>query len=73
MAKIVKKETESSKVAIRNVRREINDKIKKMEKDSEISEDKSKELFKEIQELTDNYTKKIDDIYKLKESEIMKV
>jgi ribosome recycling factor len=44
-----------------------------MEKDSEISEDKSKELFKEIQELTDNYTKKIDDIYKLKESEIMKV
>lgn len=73
MAKIVKKETESSKVAIRNVRREINDKIKKMEKDSEISEDQSKELFKEIQELTDNYTKKIDDIYKLKESEIMKV
>jgi ribosome recycling factor len=73
IAKIVKKETESSKVAIRNVRREINDKIKKMEKDSEISEDESKELFKEIQELTDNYIKKIDDIYKSKESEIMKV
>jgi ribosome recycling factor len=73
IAKIVKKETESSKVAIRNVRREINDKIKKMEKDSEISEDQSKELFKEIQELTDDYIKKIDDIYKTKESEIMKV
>lgn len=73
IAKIVKKETESSKVAIRNVRREINDKIKKMEKDSEISEDQSKELLKEIQELTDHYIGKIDDIYKLKESEIMKV
>jgi len=73
IAKMVKKETESSKVAVRNVRREMNDKIKKMEKDSEISEDQSKELFKEMQELTDNYIKEIDEIYKTKESEIMKI
>ncbi len=73
IAKSVKKVTESSKVAIRNVRREINDKIKKMEKSSEISEDQSKELFKEIQDLTDNYIKEIDDIYKAKELDIMKI
>jgi len=73
IVKIVKKEIESSKVAIRNVRREINDKIKKMEKNSEISEDQSKEVFKEIQDLTDNYIKEIDEIYKEKEAEIMKV
>jgi ribosome recycling factor len=73
IVKIVKKEIESSKVAIRNVRREINDKIKKMEKNSEISEDQSKEVFKEIQELTDNYIKEVDEIYKQKEAEIMKV
>jgi ribosome recycling factor len=73
IVKIVKKEIESSKVAIRNVRREINDKIKKMEKNSEISEDQSKEVFKEIQDLTDNYIKEVDEIYKQKEAEIMKV
>jgi len=73
IVKIVKKETESSKVAIRNIRRDINDKIKKLEKNSEISEDQSKEVFKEVQDLTDHYIKEIDEIYKEKEAEIMKV
>lgn len=73
IVKIVKKDTESSKVAIRNIRREINDKVKKLEKNSEISEDQSKDLFKEIQDLTDSYVNNIDEIYRSKEVEIMKV
>ncbi|MDD3640214.1 MAG: ribosome recycling factor [Atribacterota bacterium] len=73
IAKLVKKEAESSKVSIRNIRREFNDKIKKMEKNSEISEDQSKDIIKEIQELTDHYISEIDNIYSTKETEIMKV
>jgi ribosome recycling factor len=73
IAKLVKKEAESSKVSIRNIRREFNDKIKKMEKNSEISEDQSKDIMKEIQELTDHYISEIDNIYSTKETEIMKV
>lgn len=73
MVKFVKKEVESAKVAIRNVRREINDKIKNLEKNSDISEDQGKEAQKEVQELTDKYTKEMDEVYKLKEAEIMKV
>lgn len=73
MVKIVKKEIESTKVAIRNIRREINDKIKKMEKNSDISEDESKDAQKEVQELTDRHIKEADEICKNKEVEIMKV
>lgn len=73
MVKLVKKEVESGKVAIRNIRREINDGIKKLEKDGDISEDQSKEFLKKIQELTDSYVNDLDDISKAKEAEIMKV
>lgn len=73
MVKLVKKETESAKVAIRNIRREINDKVKKMEKESEISEDQSKEMIKKVQELTDQNIKEIDILCNLKEKEIMTI
>lgn len=73
MVKIVKKEIESGKVAIRNVRREINEHIKKLEKDGDISEDESKEVFKKVQDLTDSYIKELDEICQVKEAEIMKV
>ena len=73
MVKIVKKEIESGKVAIRNVRREINEHIKKLEKDGEISEDESKEIFKKVQDLTDSYIKELEAISQAKEAEIMKV
>lgn len=73
MVKFIKKEAESAKVAIRNIRRDINEKIKKLEKNSDISEDESKEAQKNVQDLTDNYTSKMDDIFKHKEEEIMKV
>lgn len=73
MVKLVKKEVESGKVAIRNIRREINDGIKKLEKDGDISEDQSKEFLKKIQDLTDSYVNDLDDISKTKEAEIMKI
>ncbi|NLL62022.1 MAG: ribosome recycling factor [Candidatus Atribacteria bacterium] len=73
MVKLVKKEVESGKVAIRNIRREINDGIKKLEKDGDISEDQSKEFLKKIQDLTDSYVNDLDDISKAKEAEIMKI
>ncbi|HOF02949.1 MAG TPA: ribosome-recycling factor, partial [Atribacterota bacterium] len=73
MVKIVKKEIESGKVSIRNIRREVNDQVKKMEKKGDISEDQSKEILKKIQDLTDSYIKDLDEISKVKETEIMKI
>ncbi len=73
MVKVVKKEIESGKVAIRNVRREINEQVKKLEKNGDISEDQSKDILKKVQDLTDSYVKELDEICKLKEIEIMQV
>jgi ribosome recycling factor len=73
IVKVVKKEIESGKVAIRNVRREINDQVKRLEKDGDISEDQSKEIIKKVQDLTDSFIKELDEICKTKEIEIMKV
>lgn len=73
IVKVVKKEIELGKVAIRNVRREINDQVKRLEKNSDISEDQSKEIFKKVQDLTDSFIKELDEICKTKEIEIMKV
>ncbi|HPK86727.1 MAG TPA: ribosome recycling factor [Atribacterota bacterium] len=73
MVKIVKKEIESGKVSIRNIRREVNDQVKKMEKKGDISEDQSKEILKKIQDMTDSYIKDLDEISKVKETEIMKI
>jgi len=73
LVKMVKKEAENGKVAIRNVRREINELIKKEEKNKNISEDECKESQKEVQIITDEYVKKIDEILEIKEKEIMEV
>ena len=73
MVKVAKKEIESGKISIRNIRREINDQVKKLEKNGDISEDLSKDIFKKVQELTDSYVKELDEICRLKEIEIMKV
>ena len=73
LVKLVKKEAEKGKIAIRNIRREINELIKKDEKNKNISEDECKEYQKEIQIITDGYTKKIDELLKVKEKEIMEV
>ncbi len=73
LAKLVKKYGEETKVAIRNVRRDANDHLKKAEKDKNISEDQMKDGEDRIQQLTDEHTKVVDDILKHKEKEIMEV
>lgn len=71
--KIVKKFGEDSKVAIRNVRRDANDHLKKQQKDKKMSEDELKQAEDEVQKLTDQHIKTIDEILKHKEAEIMEV
>jgi ribosome recycling factor len=73
LLKVVKKETENSKIAIRNVRRDANEEFKKQEKASELSKDDLKRAEDEMQKLTDKYIKLIDDTYKDKEKEILEV
>ena len=69
----VKKMGEDSKVAIRNLRREANDEMKKLEKNHEITEDELKKALDDIQKATDKTTKEIDDIIAAKDKEIMEV
>jgi len=64
---------EKAKVGVRNDRRDANDKIKKLEKEKEITQDESKSAQDDIQKLTDKYIAQIDKILKEKEAEILKV
>ncbi|MBN1639428.1 MAG: ribosome recycling factor [Ignavibacteriales bacterium] len=73
MVKMVKKNGEDFKVAIRNIRRDANEHLKKEEKDKKLTEDDRKKAEVEIQKLTDEHIKTIDEIIKHKESEIMEV
>lgn len=68
-----KKRSEESKVAIRNIRRDSNERLKKAEKDKEITQDEQKNGLDEIQKLTDNFTKAIDEQLTIKEKEIMEI
>lgn len=71
--KVAKKYGEQAKVAIRNIRREENEKLKKMKKDGELPEDLEKKLLDEVQKLTDEFVKRIDDIVAKKEADILEV
>lgn len=73
LVKDVKKRSEQSKVGIRNIRRDLMDDIKKAEKDGELTEDDRKSFEKDAQNLTDEFIKKIDDITKDKEDELLEV
>ncbi len=73
LVKLVKKRAEEARVAIRNIRREINEELRKMEKSKVISEDVLKKSLNEIQELTDQHIKDVDRALKHKEDEIMEV
>jgi len=73
LVKVVKKKGEESKIAIRNIRRDINEEIKKLEKDKEISEDEMKKDLDEVQKLTDSYVKNVDEHVSHKEQEVMEV
>ena len=73
LTKQVKKYGEDAKVAIRNVRRDGMDYLKKAQKKSEITEDDQKKGEKELQDLTDKYIKKIDEMCAKKEKELMEI
>ncbi len=73
LVKVVKKMAEDARIAIRNIRRDSIDRIKESEKKKEISEDEMKRWQDRIQKETDSYVKKIDEILKTKEQEIMEV
>ena len=71
--KSIAKMSEDAKVAVRNVRRDANDKSKAMKKNSEMTEDEQKQSDKAIQDLTDKYIKEIETITAAKEKEIMEI
>ena len=73
LAKQVRKYGEDGKVAIRNVRRDGMDYIKKLKKDSTITEDEQKKAEKDLQDLTDKYIKKVDEACAVKEKELMEL
>ncbi len=73
LAKLVKKFGEDTKIAVRNVRRDANEHLKREEKNKKISEDQLKEAEDKIQKLTDEHVTKVEDILKHKEKEIMEV
>jgi ribosome recycling factor len=73
LAKVVGEMAEEHKTAVRNSRRDANERLKKMLKDKELSEDDEKNGLAEIQKLTDTYIAKIADLAKHKESELMKI
>ena len=73
LVKQVGKIAEESRTAIRQVRRDVNDRLKKLLKDKAISEDDEKRALKEVQDLTDAHIKKVDDAVKKKEQDLMTV
>ena len=73
LAKTVRKTAEDAKVAIRSIRRDSMDKIKKMEKASEITEDDLRDGEEELQDVTDEFIKKVDEVCAEKEKEIMEI
>ncbi|CAM4094277.1 ribosome recycling factor [Kerstersia similis] len=73
LAKVVKGESEDAKVAIRNLRREANDALKRLVKDKEISEDDERRAQDDVQKLTDRFVAEVDKLVSQKEAEIMTV
>ncbi|WP_425060889.1 Ribosome-recycling factor [Sporomusa carbonis] len=73
IVKVIHKKAEECRVAIRNLRRDANDAIKKVEKDKVISADEAKKAQDDIQKLTDKYIKEVDQVMTAKEKEIMEV
>ena len=73
LTKQVKKYAEDAKVAMRNIRRDGMDYVKNLKKKSEITEDEQKKAEKDLQDLLDKYTKKVDDALAAKEKELMAI
>ena len=73
LVKDVKKKGENAKIAVRNIRRDANDAVKKQNKANEISDDEQKQLEDRIQKLTDKYIAKVDEAVESKSTEVMTV
>jgi len=73
LAKQAKNQAEQSRVAIRNIRRDGNDELKKLLKDTKITEDEESKSVEELQKLTDTYIGKVNQVLEEKEKEIMEV
>lgn len=73
LVKDVKKKGENAKVAVRNIRRDANDAVKKQNKANEISDDEQKQLEDRIQKLTDKFITKVDEAVESKSTEVMTV
>ncbi len=73
IVKQAKAMSEKAKIAVRNIRKDANDKVKKLEKEKEISEDDMKRGLDQVQKITDEAVKKIDETLAAKEAEILKV
>ena len=71
--KLAKKEAEEGKVAVRNIRKDFNNKVRKLEKDSEITEDELKQTEDKIQKLTDKIIASIDELLNKKEKELLSI
>jgi len=73
LVKLVKKYVEEGKVAVRNIRRDANDELKKAQKDGEMTEDELRKRMDDVQKLTDQFVSEMDNIAHEKEKEIMEV
>jgi ribosome recycling factor len=73
LVKAVKKKAEEAKISIRNIRRDANEELRKLEKEKHLSEDEVKKLQEETQKITDSYIAKVDEVLGHKEKEIMEV
>ncbi|SHE32856.1 MULTISPECIES: ribosome recycling factor [Caloramator] len=73
LVKVVKKHGEDTKVAVRSVRRDANDRLKALKKEGNFSEDEIKRTEEEVQKITDNFIKEIDKLVEAKEKEILTV
>jgi ribosome recycling factor len=73
LVKVARNIAEKSRITVRNIRRDVNDELKKMQKDSQISEDESKRGMDDIQKLTDTYVEQVNSILESKEKEIMEI
>ncbi|NOZ67849.1 MAG: ribosome recycling factor [Deferribacteres bacterium] len=73
IVKLVHKRGEEAKISLRNIRRDGNDEIRRLEKEKHLSEDDTKRSLDEIQKITDSYIKKVDEIVSRKEAEVLEV
>jgi ribosome recycling factor len=73
LVKVIKKKAEETKVSVRNIRRDINEMLKELKKEKEISEDDQTRAQEETQKITDDFVKKVDAIYAAKEKEILEI